>query len=230
MKKINYHISLCFIPLIIASCASQPKADLVKPVNYKRQNFVVLDESQLSDEAMDEKPKAASTDSGSTSIDNRTTAQMNNAKQVGKKVLSEQMFKSIFPKSLWLLKPIMVQPSPSISGYKLLKDNRIAKQKSKTKKTPRNLYHLFEGETVRQTINRWGKLNGYKIIYQVDYDFVISQNTEIKGEFLSKNGALFQLLKSLKQTSSPIKATVMSNHVILIQADEYNSSLLMPTQ
>lgn len=93
----------------------------------------------------------------------------------------------------------------------------------------REVYYMFAGESVRQTINRWAAVNEYKVIYQTDANFINAQDTTIYGKFLSPNGALEQLLRSLKNTSNPIKATVKSNHVILIQPDEYNTRLLMPT-
>ena len=93
----------------------------------------------------------------------------------------------------------------------------------------RAVYYLLAGQTVRETINRWGALNNYKVIYQTDVNFTVNQTTPIYGKFLSKNnGALAQLLNSLKSTDHPIKAEVKSNHVILIQPDQFNADFLAP--
>jgi isocitrate dehydrogenase len=97
-------------------------------------------------------------------------------------------------------------------------------------KKEREVYYLFAGQSVRQTIDRWAAINHYKVIYQTDVNFTVSQDTTVYGGFLSKGGALAQLLGSLKNTSNPIKATATSNHVLLIQANEYNPALLMPNR
>ena len=74
------------------------------------------------------------------------------------------------------------------------------------------------------------------MIYQTDVNFTVAQDTTIYGKFINKNNesqktsALSQLLNSLKNTSNPIKATATSNHVLLIQANEYNPALLMPNR
>ncbi len=92
----------------------------------------------------------------------------------------------------------------------------------------RAVYYLVAGQTVRQTIDRWAAINDYKVIYQTNVNFTVSQDTALYGGFLERGGALAQLLGSLRNTPNPIKATVKSNRVLLIQADEYNPSLLMP--
>ncbi len=97
-------------------------------------------------------------------------------------------------------------------------------------KKEREVYYLVAGQTVRQTIDRWAAINGYKVIYQTDVNFNVTQDTAVYGGFLEQVGALAQLLASLKNTSNPIKATVKSNRVLLIQADEYSPSLLMPNK
>jgi hypothetical protein len=97
-------------------------------------------------------------------------------------------------------------------------------------KKEREVYYLVAGQTVRQTIDRWAAINGYKVIYQTDVNFNVTQDTAVYGRFLEQGGALAQLLASLKNTSNPIKATVKSNRVLLIQTDEYSPSLLMPNK
>ena len=94
----------------------------------------------------------------------------------------------------------------------------------------REVYYLVAGQTVRQTIDRWAAINHFKVVYQTDVNFTIAQDTAVYGAFLDKNhGALAQLLGSLRNTSSPIKAIATSNNVLLIQAEEYSPSLLMPS-
>ncbi|WP_119327747.1 TcpQ domain-containing protein [Cysteiniphilum halobium] len=94
----------------------------------------------------------------------------------------------------------------------------------------RNVYQLIAGESVRETINRWAKFNNYTVVYQTDVDFPITQTTTLYGQFLSEDGGsvLAQLLASLQGTTNPLKAVAKSNHVLLIQSDQYSPTLLTP--
>ncbi len=90
------------------------------------------------------------------------------------------------------------------------------------------IYHLYKGQTVRQTIDRWAKRNGYNVVYQTKMDFNITQDTTLYGAFLSKNGPLQTLLSSLTQTPTPLKAEITANKVLIIKPDRYSSNFLMP--
>lgn len=94
----------------------------------------------------------------------------------------------------------------------------------------RNAYQLIAGESVRETINRWAKFNNYTVVYQTDVDFPIAQTTTLYGQFLSEDGSsvLAQLLASLQGSNNPLKAIAKSNHVLLIQSDQYSPTLLTP--
>ena len=58
-------------------------------------------------------------------------------------------------------------------------------------------------------------------------DFMIEKSTDIFGEFLAENGALYQLLKSIeKMTNFPLKVEVMQNNVIIVKQNITSPELL----
>ncbi|MFZ9034862.1 MAG: TcpQ domain-containing protein [Francisellaceae bacterium] len=93
-----------------------------------------------------------------------------------------------------------------------------------------DVYYLIKGQTIRDSLNRWAKANGYLIYYQTEVDFKIQQNAVLFGQLLSEKGPLYTLLSSLQSTPTPIKAEVMDNNVILIKPDTYSSKFLIPSQ
>ena len=105
------------------------------------------------------------------------------------------------------------------------KDTDISKGSQKQQEYP-NVYWLKEGETFRQTLQRWAKRNDYKVIFEINYDFTIMQTTKLRGLFLSDSGPLMILLESLRSTTNPVKAVVTANKVILIRSDQYNVNML----
>ncbi|WP_440993641.1 TcpQ domain-containing protein [Cysteiniphilum litorale] len=90
------------------------------------------------------------------------------------------------------------------------------------------VYYLIKGDTVSQTIKRWGTLNGYTVFFQSDDDYQVQTDSIIYGSFLGHGGALSTLLDSLKSASMPFKAEVMANKVILIKPGTFSSSFLTP--
>ena len=91
----------------------------------------------------------------------------------------------------------------------------------------RKVYYILQGETIKNVIERWSKINGYKVIYDVKKDFIIEKSTDIFGEFLAENGALYQLLKSIeKMTNFPLKVEVMQNNVIIVKQNTTSPELL----
>ncbi|WP_117001673.1 TcpQ domain-containing protein [Cysteiniphilum sp. SYW-8] len=93
----------------------------------------------------------------------------------------------------------------------------------------RSVYYLFKGDTVKDTIERWARENGYSIIWDVKINFDVQQDATLYGDFLASDGPFLTLLSSLKQTNTPIKAVVMKNNTIVIRPDSFSSNFLMPT-
>ncbi|WP_203368764.1 TcpQ domain-containing protein [Cysteiniphilum marinum] len=91
----------------------------------------------------------------------------------------------------------------------------------------REVYWVIKGESIRTTIDRWAALNDYSVVYQTNANFEVTKTTAMMGAFLAKDGALAQLLRSLKNTDTPLKVNVMKNKVLVIQANQYTPALLM---
>ncbi|MED7788500.1 TcpQ domain-containing protein [Francisella sp. 19X1-34] len=114
-------------------------------------------------------------------------------------------------------------------SYVNLKDGIIAY--AKNRKTAqalankdREVFFGFKGDSVKDTLNIWAKSVGYSIIWNVDFDYKISQDFTAYGKLTAEGGALEQVLMSLQSTDNPIRATVKSNHAILIQTLGYKMS------
>lgn len=90
------------------------------------------------------------------------------------------------------------------------------------------VYYLIKGDTVSQTIKRWGTLNGYTVFFQSADDYQVQTDSIIYGSFLGHGGALSTLLDSLKSASMPFKAEIMANNVVLIKPGTFSSSFLTP--
>lgn len=110
-----------------------------------------------------------------------------------------------------------------------LKDGIIAY--AETRKTAqalankdREVFFGFKGASVKDTLSLWAKSVGYSIIWNVDFDYKISQDFTAYGKLTSEGGALEQVLMSLQSTDNPIRATIKSNHAILIQTLGYKMS------
>ncbi|WP_440616375.1 TcpQ domain-containing protein [Cysteiniphilum sp. 6C5] len=131
------------------------------------------------------------------------------------------------PNNLGVYPSLYVNKESKVIAFSLGKNDQSAQALSI--KEP-ELYHLYQGQTVRQTIDRWAKRNGFTVVYQTKMDFNITQSTTLYGAFLSKGGPLQTLLNSLTQTSTPLKAEVTANKVLLIKPDRYSSNFLMPGQ
>ncbi|WP_191092538.1 TcpQ domain-containing protein [Francisella sp. SYW-9] len=114
-------------------------------------------------------------------------------------------------------------------SYINLKDGIIAY--AKNRKTAqalankdREVFFGFKGDSVKDTLNVWAKSVGYSIIWNVDFDYKISQDFTAYGKLTAEGGALEQVLMSLQSTDNPIRATIKSNHAILIQTLGYKMS------
>lgn len=90
----------------------------------------------------------------------------------------------------------------------------------------REVFFGFKGASVKDTLSSWAKSVGCSIIWDVDFDYLISQDFVAYGELTSDGGALEQVLRSLRSTNNPVRATIKSNNAILIQSFGYKMSAI----
>jgi len=84
----------------------------------------------------------------------------------------------------------------------------------------------FKGDELRKTMNEWAKSIGYTIVWDIEYDYTISQDFVVYGPLLDDGGPLETVLESLQSTSNPIRANIKANHVILIQPSAYQAPVI----
>lgn len=91
---------------------------------------------------------------------------------------------------------------------------------------PRKVFYALAGDTLKETIDRWAKISGFKLYYKTQKDFKIEAAAIFFGEFSEPNGALDKLMQSSSQLGVNIKAKTYSNNVLVIQDNTYSPILL----
>ncbi|WP_150467625.1 TcpQ domain-containing protein [Francisella sp. SYW-9] len=89
-----------------------------------------------------------------------------------------------------------------------------------------SVFYAYAGQTLKETIDRWAKVAGFKSYYLAKKDFVIDVPNTFYGSLDSQNGALTQLISSATQAGVDIQAQVHANHVLVIKDNSYSPILL----
>jgi len=107
-----------------------------------------------------------------------------------------------------------------ISAAKTKKEAIALAQKEQT------VYFAANNETLQQTITRWGKEDGYKVVWRADRDYVLQFGYSFFGQLTVTNGELDKILAAFKDMPYPLKASVMDNRVILVENNSYAPSIV----
>lgn len=90
----------------------------------------------------------------------------------------------------------------------------------------KKVFYALVGQTLEQTIKRWAKQDGFKVLYFAKKDFVFDVGNTFYGSLNAKDGALAQLLSAATQAGVNIQAQVHTNHVLVIKDQTYSPILL----
>lgn len=82
-------------------------------------------------------------------------------------------------------------------------------------KTPTYTYELVSGETLEQGLARWGKREGFLVLYRAEFQLPVIQNTTVPAESLSE--AVTYVLGLLAGTPHALVADEAPNHVLVIR-------------
>ena len=89
-----------------------------------------------------------------------------------------------------------------------------------------NLYFAIKGDTLSDTIQRWGKVAGYQAHYSAQKDLMLEATSDFYGSFDSQDGVLAHLISSASAAGLSIKAQFNSNNVVVIKDNVYSPILL----
>lgn len=90
------------------------------------------------------------------------------------------------------------------------------------------LWTIKKGSTLRKTIKNWGKLSGWNVFWDKDFDldFPIVFDAKLIGTFDGANGVLHTLLNSVSEKGQPISAEFYSqNRVVYIKNGGFQQGL-----
>lgn len=166
----------------------------------------------------------------SQNVDYFSHYQLRIASNIQDEVLSSSKAKSMTVSSII---DDVAQQSGSFRVY-INKENKIVaiasteKQAKALAKENRDVYYVIEGQSLKQTIERWARYNGYSVVWNAEDDYKIQANAVVFGEFKKPYGALDQLLQSFQTNTYPLKATFRKNNVLIIDEDSYSSKFLTP--
>lgn len=82
-------------------------------------------------------------------------------------------------------------------------------------KAPTYTYELVAGETLEQGLGRWGKREGFLVLYRAEFQLPVIQNTTVPAESLSE--AVTYVLELLAGTPHALVADEAPNHVLVIR-------------
>lgn len=91
----------------------------------------------------------------------------------------------------------------------------------------RAVFYALQGESLKQTIMRWGELSGLKVYYLAKKDLIIDSASVFFGDLDNKTGgALAQLLQAASYANVNAKAIFNSNNVLVIKDNTYSPLFL----
>ncbi|WP_157966576.1 TcpQ domain-containing protein [Fastidiosibacter lacustris] len=92
---------------------------------------------------------------------------------------------------------------------------------------PRQLFYAEQGQTLKQTVERWASYQGIKVIWEASVDYKLAASAQFEGQLLAKNGALNNLLKAFEDADHPLEAQLKTNNVLLIKAKSYSANMVV---
>lgn len=80
------------------------------------------------------------------------------------------------------------------------------------------IWNITPGQTVKSTLDEWSKKAGWNLHWspEVDYDFPIRFSATFTGEFIGDGGVVSELLQSMKNTNSPLRAEFYTKNKVLV--------------
>lgn len=90
----------------------------------------------------------------------------------------------------------------------------------------RAVFYALQGQSLKQTIMRWGDDTGFKVYYLAKKDLIIDSPSVFFGGLKSKTGALAQLLQAASLAGVNAKAVFNINQVLVIKDNTYSPLFL----
>ena len=80
------------------------------------------------------------------------------------------------------------------------------------------VWNVAPGSTVKKTLEQWSKKAGWNMHWsdQVTVDFPIAYGATFTGKFVGEGGVVYQLLDSMRNTDSPLRAEFYTKNKVLV--------------